>query len=50
MKVSKSVLDRMNVASLPEVVTFKLLMEDAEPVCPEKPVTVAEMSVCEVGD
>jgi hypothetical protein len=34
-------------ASLPEVVRFKLFLDEAEPVCPAKPLPVGEKTVCE---
>ena len=35
---------------LPDVVKFKLFLDEAEPVCPEKPLPVVVKDVCEVCD
>lgn len=35
---------------LPDVVKFKLFLDEAEAVCPEKPLPVGVKDVCEVCD
>jgi len=49
--VSKSVshfyIQRGFDGYLPDVVKFKLFMDEAEPVCPEKPLVVEAIIVCD---